>query len=189
MRHPVVSLSVPRPEPSRLLQPTTPNRILGPSCPVPAAKSNASRAEDQRRQRATPADLKRKARAAPTLLGAPHRERPRQAPEASPREGKDGIARDHARRDAGQAAQQAIARFEADYGVKYPKTVASLRRDEAAMRRTARRRIPSACHRPERAGSDSSLCSCYRRSCGCGVVCAIEPSAGSSLRSFSWPEC
>ncbi len=31
------------------------------------------------------------------------------------------------------AAQEAIARFEADYGVKYPKAVASLRRDETAL--------------------------------------------------------
>jgi putative transposase len=32
-----------------------------------------------------------------------------------------------------KAAQEAIARFEADYGAKYPKAVASLRRDEAAL--------------------------------------------------------
>ena len=37
------------------------------------------------------------------------------------------------RADTRQAAQQAIARFEADYGAKYPKAVASLRRDEAEL--------------------------------------------------------
>ncbi len=39
------------------------------------------------------------------------------------------IMRDETRK----AAQQAIARFEADYGAKYPKAVASLRRDEAEL--------------------------------------------------------
>jgi len=32
-----------------------------------------------------------------------------------------------------KAAQQAIAQFEADYGAKYPKAVASLRRDESEL--------------------------------------------------------
>ena len=32
-----------------------------------------------------------------------------------------------------KAAQQAIARFEADYGAKYPKAVASLRRDKTEL--------------------------------------------------------
>ncbi len=37
------------------------------------------------------------------------------------------------RAETRKAAQQAIARFEADYGAKYPKAVASLRRDEAEL--------------------------------------------------------
>jgi transposase-like protein len=37
------------------------------------------------------------------------------------------------RADIRKAAQQAIARFETDYGVKYPKAVAWLRRDEAEL--------------------------------------------------------
>ncbi len=37
------------------------------------------------------------------------------------------------RAETRDAAQQAIARFEADYGAKYPKAVASLRRDEAEL--------------------------------------------------------
>jgi transposase-like protein len=37
------------------------------------------------------------------------------------------------RAETRKAAQQAIARFEADYGAKYPKAVASLRRDEVEL--------------------------------------------------------
>ena len=37
------------------------------------------------------------------------------------------------RAETRKAAQQAIARFEADYGAKYPKAVASLRRDETEL--------------------------------------------------------
>ncbi len=37
------------------------------------------------------------------------------------------------RAESRKAAEQAIARFEADYEAKYPKAVASLRRDEAAL--------------------------------------------------------
>jgi hypothetical protein len=37
------------------------------------------------------------------------------------------------RAETRKAAQQAIARFEADYGAKYPKAVTSLRRDEAEL--------------------------------------------------------
>jgi transposase-like protein len=37
------------------------------------------------------------------------------------------------RADTRKAARQAIVRFEADYGAKYPKAVASLRRDEAEL--------------------------------------------------------
>jgi transposase-like protein len=37
------------------------------------------------------------------------------------------------RAETRKAAQQAIARFEADYGAKYPKAVASLRRDESEL--------------------------------------------------------
>jgi transposase-like protein len=37
------------------------------------------------------------------------------------------------RAETRKAAQQAIARFDADYGAKYPKAVASLRRDEAEL--------------------------------------------------------
>jgi transposase-like protein len=37
------------------------------------------------------------------------------------------------RAETRKTAQQAIARFEADYGAKYPKAVASLRRDEAEL--------------------------------------------------------
>jgi putative transposase len=37
------------------------------------------------------------------------------------------------RAETRKAAQEAIARFETDYGAKYPKTVASLRRDEAEL--------------------------------------------------------
>jgi transposase-like protein len=37
------------------------------------------------------------------------------------------------RAETRKAAQHAIARFEADYGAKYPKAVASLRRDEDAL--------------------------------------------------------
>ena len=37
------------------------------------------------------------------------------------------------RAETRKAAQQAIGRFEADYGAKYPKAVASLRRDEAEL--------------------------------------------------------
>ena len=37
------------------------------------------------------------------------------------------------RADTRKAAQQAIARFEADYGAKYPKAVGSLRKDESEL--------------------------------------------------------
>jgi transposase-like protein len=37
------------------------------------------------------------------------------------------------RAETRKAAQQAIERFEADYGAKYPKAVTSLRRDEAEL--------------------------------------------------------
>jgi hypothetical protein len=37
------------------------------------------------------------------------------------------------RAESRKAAQEAIARFEADYGAKYPKAVTSLRRDEAEL--------------------------------------------------------
>ena len=37
------------------------------------------------------------------------------------------------RAETRKAAEQAIGRFEADYGAKYPKAVASLRRDEAEL--------------------------------------------------------
>ncbi len=37
------------------------------------------------------------------------------------------------RADTRKAAQQGIVRFEADYGAKYPKAVASLRRDEERL--------------------------------------------------------
>ncbi len=37
------------------------------------------------------------------------------------------------RAETRKAAEQAIVRFEADYGAKYPKAVASLRRDEAEL--------------------------------------------------------
>jgi transposase-like protein len=37
------------------------------------------------------------------------------------------------RADTRKGARQAIARFEADYGAKYPKAVASLRRDESEL--------------------------------------------------------
>ncbi len=40
---------------------------------------------------------------------------------------------DGAQAESRKGAQEAIARFEADYGAKYPKAVASLRRDEVEL--------------------------------------------------------
>ncbi len=67
-----------------------------------------------------------------TLLCAPDRERPRQASEAAPRKSQDGAPGDHARGHT-EGSEASLLQFARDYEAKYPKAVASLRRDETEL--------------------------------------------------------
>jgi putative transposase len=66
------------------------------------------------------------------MLGAPDRERARQAAEAAPREGEDGAARDRARRESEGCGRRPRA-VRGRLWAKYPKAVGSLHRDATEL--------------------------------------------------------